>query len=233
VTNPQARYERLTTGILLLVVAYGVGIFKVLGEPASIAAPLQWLVTLLSSGALYKTLVRGSLTLINRSDRLLSFYWGSPLFLKGLWHYTSEEGGKVKLGVWRIDQDALRIQIRAFGLDEQYSRRFTAFSITDLMEVGGSPGVYEVVNARHSYDDHPSGDVQIYSKTRIIPESPVSLGLLLQGPKVMRGETIVYGGPRSGALNRNVILTRHHGLHSEGELIERLRRDGIAHGRRV
>lgn len=231
--NPHARYERLTTAILLLVVAYGVGIFKLLGDPANIAPPLQWLVTLLSAGALYKGLVRGSLGLVNRSDRLLSLYWGSPLFLRGLWHYTSEENGKVKLGVWRIDQDALRMQIRAFGLDEHYSRRFTAFSITDLMEVGGRPGVYEVVNARHNYDDHPTGDVLIYSKTRIIPESPVSLGWLLKGPMVMRGETIVYGGPRSGALNRNVVLKRHPDVHAEGELAERLRTDGITHGRRV
>ena len=225
--NARARFQRLATGVLLVVVAYGILIFKLLGEAGSVSGPLRWLVTLLSSSAIYGLLVRACLAGIVRSDRMLALYWGGDLYFRGLWHYTSVYRDKIYLGVWRIDQDALGIRVRAFGLDENFQRRFTAFSVTDLMEFGGAPGVYEIVNARNDYDDYESGDLLVYSKTRMLPETPLRQRFLCRGPVVIRGETIVYGGARNGILNRDVVLRKHLDVKSEGELVAKLKREAV------
>jgi hypothetical protein len=226
----RARFQRLATGLLLCVTVYAIAIFQLLGGAANVSIPLQWLLTLLSCGALYNALIHASLTAINRSDRLLSLYWGAGLYWRGLWHYTSHHEGTTYLGIWRIDQDALGIRVRAFGLDGQYIRRFTAYSVSDVREASAEPGVYEVINIRHDYEDSEKDESLVYSKSRLVPESPVRLARLCRGPIRMRGETRIYGGRRSGLLARDVVLERHLEVTSEQELTEALHVSGIRYG---
>jgi len=136
--NARQRYHGLATALLLLVVGWAVGMYSLLDQAAVVAGPWRWVLTLLSSGAVYRGLLSSAQYAICHSETLLAFYWGEKLYWKGYWHYTSIRDGQNYLGVWRIDQDIHGTSIAAFGLDAEYRHRFSAYSVGDPMPIGRS-----------------------------------------------------------------------------------------------
>lgn len=166
---------------------------------------------LLSYDALYKA----TLSAIKRSTLLKKIYWGH-LYLEGLWEYSSHEGGREFIGVWRIEQDAFRTSVIAFGLDDAFRRRSTVQSVSDLL---GADGVFEIINRRW---DLTEGSRVQFSRTTLVPDRPVRHGLFSY-PDVIRGETIIYGGSIDGLINHDLKMHRRDQHGSEEGLIGEMR----------
>jgi hypothetical protein len=182
-------------------------------------APLALILAgLLSYDMLYKLCVTG----IKSSGFLKKIYWGG-MYLEGLWEYASFDGHADFIGIWRIEQDAFGTKVVAFGLDENFRRRSTLNSVSDLM---GTGGVYEIINKR--WDLEQGSRVQ-FSRTTLVPDKPLRKGMFSY-PAVIRGETVIFGGKTDGVINYDLRMWRRDGFRSEDDLIASMRRkrDGEA-----
>jgi hypothetical protein len=169
----------------------------------------------------YAALLKWAIFLVNNNSFLKRMYWGE-LYLDGFWYYTSFEGGKEFFGLWRITQDVMTTKIIAFGLDDNFRRRSTVQSVSDLI---GSAGVYQVINVRW---DATEGDRQQYAKTVLVPDKPVG-PFLRKTSKYIRGETTLYGGNLDGLINLDLKMQRWMDVHSEDEAIAKIKRLRSSH----
>ena len=165
----------------------------------------------------YEAVLETALFAIDRFGVLKKLYWGS-LYLDGLWSYTSYSDDVEYFGIWRIDQDSLGIRVVAFGLDEQFRRRSTVKSVSDLI---GDGGVFETVNARW---DLAEGVRTQYSRTVLVPDVAVRHRLFAY-PDVIRGETIIYGGADDSSIAYDLKMRRRDDCRTEEDLVAALRRE--------
>jgi hypothetical protein len=154
---------------------------------------------------------------IDRFSVLKKLYWGG-LYLDGLWSYTSFSEGVEYFGIWRIEQDSLGLRVIAFGLDDQFRRRSTVKSVSDML---GDGGVFEIVNARWDLSD---GVRTQYSRSVLVPDVPVR-HWLFSYPDVVRGETIIYGGRGDSSIAYDLRMRRRDDCQTEEELILALRNE--------
>ena len=166
---------------------------------------------LLSYDMLYKACIFG----IKRIKLLKKIYWG-PIYIDGLWEYASYDGQEEFIGIWRIEQDAFRTKVVAFGLDSELRRRSTVESVSDLL---GADGVYEIINRRW---DLEQGSRAQFSRTTLVPDKPVRRRFFSY-PAVIRGETVIFGGSVDGAINYDLRMWRRDGVKSEDDLIASIR----------
>lgn len=167
---------------------------------------------LLSYDLVYKICLHA----IKHIDFVKKIYWGS-MYLEGLWEYTSFDGDREFIGIWKIEQDAFRTTVVAFGLDSNFRRRSTVQSVSDLM---GADGVFEVINRRSDVDQ--IGRFQ-FSRTVMVPDIPVR-HTLFSYPRVIRGETAIFGGNEDGILNYDLRMWRRPDFKTEEELIQSMQK---------
>ncbi len=221
----QARYERLTIILAGIVLSYGIFAYQwtqdIIGFSPALSAPI----TLLTSAGLFKLLLVACYGAVSRSDRLMSVYLAPERYWRGYWHYTSINEGKVYLGIWYVEQSVRGTQIFAYGLDENYQRRFEAESISDPIE--RADGVFEVIYGFESNDD---AGRRVFAKTRVRPDQPQGRWYRARGPNTLRGATFNYGGALNESVFTNVKFVRHANVSDEDRLIAELRAEGIQHG---
>jgi hypothetical protein len=212
--NGHQRFEALSVAVFAATLSGALYVNANLDLKAvfgTYASSVLVVVGLLSYDMLYKICIFG----IKHSDLLKKLYWG-PMYLEGLWEYASFDGQHEFLGVWRIEQDAFRTSVVAFGLDAGFRRRSTVQSVSDLL---GADGVYEIINRR--WDLEQGSRVQ-FSRTTLVPDKPVRQGLFTF-PAVIRGETMIFGGKIDGMINYDLRMWRRDGPKSEDELIAQIR----------
>jgi hypothetical protein len=153
---------------------------------------------------------------IKNVDFVKKIYWGS-MYLEGLWEYASFDGKKDFIGIWKIEQDAFRTTVVAFGLDSDFRRRSTVQSVSDLM---GADGVFEVINRR--WDVNQNGRFQ-FSRTVLVPDKSVRR-LFFSYPSIIRGETAIFGGKEDGIINYDLRMWRRDEFKTEDALIQNIRK---------
>lgn len=167
----------------------------------------------------YDLVYKFCLYAIKKVDFVKKIYWGS-MYLEGLWEYASFDGKNEFIGIWKIEQDAFRTIVVAFGLDSSFRRRSTVQSVSDLM---GSDGVFEVINRRWDVDQN--GRFQ-FSRTVLVPDKSIHR-LFFSYPDIIRGETAIFGGKEDGIVNYDLRMWRRDEFKTEDALIESIRkRDG-------
>ena len=221
----RARYERLTIILAGVVLSYGIFAYQwtqnINGLPSLLSAPL----TLLTSAALFKLLLVACYSAVSRSDRLLSFYFAPERYWRGYWHYTSINEGRVHLGIWYVEQSVRGTRIFAYGLDENYQRRFEAESIADPIE--RADGIFEVI---YGFESNADAGRRVFAKTRVKPDQPEGRWHSARGPKILRGTTFNYGGALNESMFMNVKFVRHGDVLNEDGLVAKLRTEEIRHG---
>ncbi|MET8367405.1 hypothetical protein ABZU53_27990 [Micromonospora sp. NPDC005194] len=210
--------QRIGTATLVVVVTYGIAINGVLAK-SSISGFYRLILVLLSSAAVYRLLTSLCFALLSRMGPLLKLHWGRERYFHGYWHYTSERDGQQFLGVWRFTQTPTEIRVQAFGLDQDFKRRFFSHSVGSVLETVPGSGVYEVVNAR---DDYLRRERPVFTMTRFVPDLPVGRRVLPGLVTSMHGETFTFSQSRGGYVNRNVCFVRHPKVKSDQQMIDLL-----------
>jgi hypothetical protein len=176
----------------------------------------------LASLVSYDLILKGLIYAIDHLSVLKKIYWGS-LYFEGLWSYTSRSKDIEFFGIWRIEQDIFETKVVAFGLDHEFRRRSTVKSVSDLL---GEKGVFEIVNERW---DLEVGVRKQFSRTVLVPDSPVRHHLLFRYPTVIRGETIIYGGAEDSFIASDLRMIRRDDCHTEDDLISKLKNERTTH----
>lgn len=169
------------------------------------------ILSMIGYGFIYKAAIHS----INKWSFFKKIYWGENYF-DGLWSYTSHCNGKDYFGIWRVEQDVFELRVVAFGLDDDFRRRSTVQSVSDLI---GRNGVFEVVNVRW---DLSEGQRQQFSRTVIVPDLTTG-HFPFRYPQVIRGETMLYGSSQDGEIAHNLRMVRRDDCKTEDELIAKLR----------
>ena len=214
--NSRARFKAVCASVFALTVSVTLAANKALDFAVLFGrwAPLVLLIlSLLGYGIILETILKA----IDRSAVLKKLYWGGH-YLDGLWSYTSFSAGIEYFGIWRISQDSLGVRVVAFGLDDQFRRRSTVKSVSDLL---GQDGVFEIINSRWDITD---GVRTQYSRTVLVPDTPVRHGLFTY-PDFIRGETIIYGGRDDSTIASDLRMRRRSDCKTEEELVQALRRE--------
>jgi hypothetical protein len=165
----------------------------------------------------YDFLYTVSIKAIDSNSVLKKIYWGS-LYLDGLWSYTSRSSAEEFFGVWRIDQSVLGIKVVAFGLDNEFRRRSTVESVSDVL---GEDGVFEVINSRW---DLSEGVRQQFSRTVLVPDQAIR-HWVFSYPDIIRGETMIYGSSLDGSIAYDLRMKRRRDCRTEDELIAKLQQE--------
>jgi hypothetical protein len=217
--NSRARFKAVCATVFAITVSVTLAVNNAY-DFTTLFGGYSPLVLLILSLFGYGVVLEAALFAINTSSPLKKLYWGS-LYLDGLWSYTSFSDGREYFGIWRIEQDSLGIRVVAFGLNDEFRRRSTVKSVSDLL---GDSGVFEIVNARW---DLTFGVRTQYSRTVLVPDKSVRHGLFSY-PDVIRGETIIYGGDDDSSIASDLIMRRRSDCSTEDELIAALRTERAA-----
>ncbi|HYJ28889.1 MAG TPA: hypothetical protein VEW25_00935, partial [Allosphingosinicella sp.] len=100
-----------------------------------------------------------------------------------------------------------------FRLSPNFERLSTVRSITDFERIEGQ---YDVIAKRTDWD---YGKSEGLSRTRLIPDAPGRHGLFFY-PTRMRGETVLYGGEKSGLVAANGAFTKVPGISTDKEMLD-------------
>lgn len=151
---------------------------------------------------------------MNRSNFLLKFLWGKE-YINGIWTYSYELNGERRFGVWRIAQDVYGVSITGYGLDKHKKIRSTSKSITPLFN---NQGLYEMTFLRTVVT---APDRQHIAKTTFYLDN-FKRGKLHSAPKVMRAQSIIFGGPEGGTSHVDVLARKQDGAETEEEAVARI-----------
>jgi hypothetical protein len=164
----------------------------------------------------YDLILKALIYAIDHLGIFKKLYWG-PLYLEGLWSYTSCSKETEFFGIWRIEQDVFETKVVAFGLDQNFRRRSTVKSVSDLL---GEKGVFEIINERW---DLEVGVRKQFSRTVLVPDKAVRHHVVFRYPDVLRGETIIYGGSEDSFIASDLRMKRRVDCATEDDLIAKLK----------
>jgi hypothetical protein len=152
-----------------------------------------------------------------RNRWILRIFYGRT-YLAGFWSYTSRTGPTKFLGVWKLEQDFHDCRVTGFGLDDSFGKRSSIASTAWLV----APASLVFINERVDWD---KDDRRALSKTSVVPDAFRRWLFFFRYPSVLRGETELFGGAKSGQTAVNVVFRKHDDVDSFDELIEKLRND--------
>jgi len=220
--NTKHRFKALSISVFGLTISLVLVLQKTFAlDPSAIFGKYAPLAVLALSVLSYDLVYKLSIVSIDKCAVLKKLYWGN-LYLDGLWSYTSRSDFEEFFGIWRIQQDVQGLSVVAFGLTEDFHRRSTVKSVSDIF---GESGVFEVINSRW---DLSEVDRRQFSHTRIVPDQSVRHGLF-HYPDVIRGETTIYGSNLDGEVAYDLRMLRRDDCRTEEELIAKLKQERAAH----
>ncbi len=208
------RSHTLNIGVVLVVIIYSISIQSLL-ERLVDSIIFSYLINLITSIISYEIILKLIYSFINNMDFFLKIYW-KKLYLKGIWSYTYTLENIEYKGIWRIDQDLYGVKVRGFGIDKDGKPRSDVRSVTDLIE---RTQCYEIINIRR---DRVQIEIENYSKTTLYPEISKRNLFSFSYPHRIRATTIIYGGPLSGRIHKDIILIKHENARSENDVLNAL-----------
>jgi hypothetical protein len=219
--NTRDRFKNLCITVFGLTIAWAVLAHNHFGSKLQVVFGGYYsYVFILASLVSYDLILKGSIYAIDHVGVLKKVYWG-PLYLEGLWEYTSRSKETEYFGIWRIEQDAFGFRVVAFGLDERFHRRSDVRSVSDLL---GGNGVFEIINERW---DIEVGIRKQFSRTVLVPDKVVTHHFFFRYPDVIRGETIIYGGSEDSLIASDLRMKRRADCTTEDELIAKLKSERV------
>ena len=211
--------------IILVVVAIAVTVQRIVALSPIIGQVPDLIFVYLSSIGFYQLLIKITSFAIEKNRFFLKLYWGK-MYVDGFWSYyytidCDDDKDQVYMGVWKFEQDLYATRVVGFGLDDKLRVRSRVRSLTDLHV---NDGMYYVVNAR---SDANTLAQESLSKTTMFFE--LGSGTFAPIPMVMRGTTIMFGGPRDGCVCNN-YFRRHIDARTEEDVIARMRSSANSDG---
>jgi hypothetical protein len=137
-------------------------------------------------------------------------------YIKGFWAYSYNYGNEVRYGYFVIKQKLDSVTIHTYGITKDGKKRSEAQSVTPLIS---NLDDYQIVLKRKEY--RTDGELHIFESYAnatlhmVSRETPLSI---LNYPKEITGDVIVYGGMGEDKLRTDSLIRKETKAKNESDI---------------